>query len=141
MVFAPCRPRYANDLINLSDAFVGAWLPGSEGKGVADVLFAGVDGKPAHDFSGTLSFAWPAVACPGPRAEGPDGAAPLFALGHGLSYATPGDVAHLPVDHAESCGESTHLTLFNLTSASTLHLHVATAPPAHPVRPPPNPPP
>src|SRR3546814_18499677 len=96
MVFAPCRPRYANDLINLSDAFVGAWLPGSEGKGVADVLFAGVDGKPAHDFSGTLSFAWPGVACPGPRAEGPDGAAPLFALGYGLSYATPGDVAALP---------------------------------------------
>src|SRR3546814_7675359 len=105
MVFAPCRPRYANDLINLSDAFVGAWLPGSEGKGVADVLFAGVDGKPAHDFSGTLSFAWPGVACPGPRAEGPDGAAPLFALGYGLSYAQPGDVAQLPVDAAESCGE------------------------------------
>src|SRR3546814_2609176 len=61
------RPLYANDLINLSDAFVAGWLPGSEGKGVADVLFAGADGKPAHDFRGTLSFAWPGVACPGPR--------------------------------------------------------------------------
>src|SRR3546814_4428072 len=69
-VFVSGRPLYANDLINLSDAFVAAWLPGSEGKGMADVLFAGVDGKPAHDFSGTLSFAWPGVACPGPRAEG-----------------------------------------------------------------------
>src|SRR3546814_19713442 len=66
------RPLYANDLINLSDAFVAGWLPGSEGKGVADVLFAGADGKPAHDFRGTLSFAWPGVACPGPRAEGPE---------------------------------------------------------------------
>src|SRR3546814_8322194 len=108
MVFAPCRPRYANDLINLSDAFVGAWLPGSEGKGVADVLFAGVDGKPAHDFSGTLSFAWPGVACPGPRAEGPDGAAPLFALGYGLSYAKPGDVAQLPVDRKSTRLNSSH---------------------------------
>src|SRR3546814_17857456 len=56
------RPLYANDLINLSDAFVAGWLPGSEGKGVADVLFAGADGKPAHDFRGTLSFAWPGVS-------------------------------------------------------------------------------
>src|SRR3546814_7531257 len=63
------RPLYANDLINLSDAFVAGWLPGSEGKGVADVLFAGADGKPAHDFRGTLSFAWPGVACPGRSEE------------------------------------------------------------------------
>src|SRR3546814_5493979 len=53
----------------------------------------------------TLSFAWPGVACPGPRAEGPDGAAPLFALGYGLSYAKPGEVAQLPVDAAESRSE------------------------------------
>ncbi|MGI9132386.1 MAG: glycoside hydrolase family 3 protein [Rhodoferax sp.] len=32
------RPVYANDLLNLADAFVVAWLPGTEGKGVADVL-------------------------------------------------------------------------------------------------------
>src|SRR3546814_863139 len=118
-VFVSGRPLYANDLINLSDAFVAAWLPGSEGKGVADVLFAGDDGKPLHDFRGTLSFAWPGVACPGPRAEGPDGAAPLFALGYGLSYAKPGEVAQLPVDAAESCGEVTALPIFNLTDAPT----------------------
>ena len=35
------RPLYANDLLNLSNAFVAAWLPGTEGKGVADVLVAG----------------------------------------------------------------------------------------------------
>src|SRR3546814_20262840 len=46
-VFVSGRPLYANDLINLSDAFVAAWLPGSEGKGVADVLFAGEIGR-AH---------------------------------------------------------------------------------------------
>ena len=34
------RPLYVNDLMNLSDAFVAAWLPGTEGKGVADVLIA-----------------------------------------------------------------------------------------------------
>src|SRR3546814_1836890 len=75
----------------------------------------------------SLSFAWPGVACPGPRAEGPDGAAPLFALGHGLSYAKPGDVAQLPVDKTQSCGEVTALPIFNLTDAPTFALNVATA--------------
>jgi beta-glucosidase len=38
------RPLYTNDLMNLSDSFVAAWLPGTEGKGVADVLASkGVD--------------------------------------------------------------------------------------------------
>jgi beta-glucosidase len=42
-----------------SDAFVAAWLPGSEGAGVADVLF----GDAA--FTGRLSFAWPSLVGPG----------------------------------------------------------------------------
>src|SRR3546814_18472389 len=33
------RPVYANDLINRSDAFIAAWLPGTEAAGIADVLF------------------------------------------------------------------------------------------------------
>jgi beta-glucosidase len=123
-VFLSGRPLYANDLINLSDAFVAAWLPGTEGKGVADVLFADAAGKPAHDFRGTLSFPWPGVACPGPRAAGPNGAAPLFALGYGLSYASPKAVAQLPVDKAESCGEATALPIFNLADAPMFALHV-----------------
>ncbi len=118
------RPIYANDLINLSDAFVAAWLPGTEGKGVADVLFAGADGKPAHDFSGTLSFSWPGVACPGPRAADKDGAAPQFARGYGLSYAKPGTVAQLPLDTAQSCGEADTLPIFDRADAPGFALHV-----------------
>ena len=57
------RPIPANDLINRSDAFVAAWLPGTEGQGVADLLLAGVDGRPAFDFTGRLSFDWPAGDC------------------------------------------------------------------------------
>ena len=74
------RTLYSNDLLNLSDAFVAAWLPGTEGGGLADLLFRSADGRVAHDFSGRLSFAWPAVVCPG-RAK------PLFPLGYGLTYA------------------------------------------------------
>ena len=48
------RPRGVDDVIEISDAFVAAWLPGSEGGGVADVL---IDND--HSFVGTLPFDWP----------------------------------------------------------------------------------
>ena len=118
------RPVYANDLINLSDAFVAAWLPGTEGKGVADVLFAGADGKPAQDFSGRLSFSWPGVACPGPRAAGKDGGKPQFERGYGLAYTQSATVAPLPLDQAESCGEAGTLPIFDRADAPTFALHV-----------------
>jgi beta-glucosidase len=81
------RPLYANDLMNLSDAFVAAWLPGTEGKGVADVLFRDARGAIAYDFHGTLAFRWPRTPCQSAFATG-DGE-PLFALGYGLKYTNP----------------------------------------------------
>lgn len=81
------RPLYANELINLSDAFVAAWLPGTEGKGVADVLFRTANGAIAHDFRGTLAFAWPHAPCQTSFAAGDGG--PQFARGYGLTYANP----------------------------------------------------
>lgn len=83
------RTVYANDLINRSDAFVAAWLPGTEGKGVTDVLFG------AKDFKGTLSFDWPSAGCPDQ--------APQFALGYGLSYVKAGVVGALPVAEPVEC--------------------------------------
>lgn len=83
------RPAYANDLINLSDAFVAAFLPGTEGGGLADLLVGG-----AHDFTGRLSFAWPGSACS--TGEGA-GDVIQFARGYGLSYARPATVGRLPL--------------------------------------------
>lgn len=77
------RPLEVNELLNLSDAFVAAWLPGTEGGGVADLLLRSADGRIAHDFRGRLPFAWPRSACPAPGGR----AAPLFARGHGLRVA------------------------------------------------------
>jgi beta-glucosidase len=57
------RPVAANDLINRSDAFVAAWLPGTEGLGLTDMLLARANGRPAYDFTGRLSFDWPAGDC------------------------------------------------------------------------------
>ncbi|MBR0552531.1 exo 1,3/1,4-beta-D-glucan glucohydrolase [Sphingomonadaceae bacterium LXI357] len=73
------RPLFMNPVLNTADAFVTAWLPGSEGEGVADVLVAGKDGKVRYDFTGRLPAAWPATA----KAHGDV----LFPYGYGLSLA------------------------------------------------------
>jgi len=92
------RPLYVSEEINLSDAFIAAWLPGTEALGITDVLFKEFN----HDFTGRLSYSWPATKCgttvnapakhipnyevpaveQDPKAEH----APLFPLGYGLSY-------------------------------------------------------
>jgi len=97
-VFLSGRPLWVNPEINASDAFVAAWLPGSEGGGVADVLVAGKDGKPKRDFQGKLGFSWPKRADQGPLNRGQPGYDPQFAYGYGLSYAKPAKVAALPED-------------------------------------------
>jgi len=84
------RPVPVNDLLNRSDAFVAAWLPGTEGQGIADLLFAGADGRPAYDFTGRLSFDWPAGDCL------PQQGGFQFARGYGLSVAGAPRVGHLP---------------------------------------------
>ncbi len=58
-VFLTGRPLWVNREINASDAFVVAWLPGSEGGGVADVLVGSKKAEPIVDFTGTLPFPWP----------------------------------------------------------------------------------
>jgi beta-glucosidase len=94
-VFLSGRPLWVNAEINASDAFVAAWLPGSEGGGIADVLLRKADGSINHDFTGKLSFSWPATAAQSAVNRG-DGQTPLFAYGHGLTYADAGDVPSLP---------------------------------------------
>ena len=82
------RPAYANDLINLSDSFVAAFLPGTEADGLADLLLGG-----AHDFTGRLSFAWPGSACSTGETAGD---IVQFPRGYGLSYAGTKQVGRLP---------------------------------------------
>jgi beta-glucosidase len=82
-VFLSGRPLWVNDLLNLSDTFIAAWLPGTEGKGVSDLLVAG-KGAPPYEFTGKLSFSWPKTVCQTPLNVGDAGYAPLFAYGYGL---------------------------------------------------------
>ena len=97
-VFISGRPLWVNREINAADAFVAAWLPGSEGAGVADVLLRKPDGSVNHDFKGKLSFSWPRRADQYANNVGQEGYDPLFAYGFGLTYADKGDLAPLPED-------------------------------------------
>ena len=53
------RPMWVNAEMNASNAFVAAWLPGSEGRAIADVLLTDRLGQLQYDFTGKLSFSWP----------------------------------------------------------------------------------
>ena len=97
-VFFSGRPLYVNKELNRSDAFVAAWLPGTEGQGVADLL---VDGR--HSFSGRLSYSWPATPCQTPLNAGDDDYAPLFGLGYGLHSHQRSDIGQLPEETVTRC--------------------------------------
>jgi beta-glucosidase len=89
-IFLSGRPLWMNRELNVANAFIASWLPGSEGGGIADVL-TGV--RPA---TGQLSFSWP-DDCAGEPVNGPEGA--LFAYGYGRSLD---DTSALP-ELSEEC--------------------------------------
>ena len=71
------RPVIISDQLSKASAFVAAWLPGTEGAGITDVLFGG-------GFSGKLPVSWPKAVADEPLNNG-DGKSPLFPLGYGIT--------------------------------------------------------
>jgi beta-glucosidase len=109
-VFESGRPLFVNDLLNLSDVFIAAWLPGTEGRGVADLL---VRGKERFDFRGKLSFSWPKAACQAPLNAGDADYAPLFPLGYGLRMAQRSHLGQLDTSYPPAgCGVSDTYPVF-----------------------------
>jgi beta-glucosidase len=72
------RPQVLTDQLAEIDALVASWLPGSEGDGVADVLFG------ERPFTGRLSMTWPRTAAQVPINVGDANYQPLFPFGWGL---------------------------------------------------------
>ncbi|MGY5449612.1 glycoside hydrolase family 3 N-terminal domain-containing protein [Agarivorans sp. MS3-6] len=122
-VFYSGRPLYVNEELNHSDAFVAAWLPGTEAGGITDVLFA----HSGADFKGRLSYSWPMKKCsttinrhapnienyvtPSMEQDIEGEHKPLFPYGYGLAYASSDqqgvteDLDDLPLDTREfGCG-------------------------------------
>lgn len=96
-VFLTGRPLWVNPHLNASDAFVVAWLPGTEGGGVADVLVGTENGGPRNDFKGRLSFSWPSDGVGDPINDAADPGI-LFPYGFGLTYASSQELATLSED-------------------------------------------
>ena len=88
--------------------------PAAKGAGIADLLFRAADGSVPYDFSGRLSFSWPATAMP-VRFEDATGKVrgALFARGYGLSYAHPAHVALLSEEPRIPPERRAHDTLYH----------------------------
>jgi beta-glucosidase len=80
------RPMIIGESLASTDAFIAAWLPGTEGDGLAEVLFG--DYEP----SGRLTHTWPATMNQVPINLGDDNYTPLFAYKHGIQ-GFPGSMA------------------------------------------------
>ena len=80
MVLISGRPMILEPILDKCDAILAAWLPGSEGAGISDVLFG--------DYSPTakLSFSWPKSMKQIPINFGDTNYDPLYRFGHGLTF-------------------------------------------------------
>ncbi len=85
-VFLSGRPLWVNPELNASTAFVAAWLPGTEGGGVADVLFRDNEAQVHFDFTGKLSYSWPIDPSQVSLNRNDPNYEPLFPYGFGLTY-------------------------------------------------------
>lgn len=94
-LFLSGRPLWTNSEINASDAFIAAWLPGSEPAGLTDLIF---QTNPEYDFTGRLSFSWPKTATQVKLNAYHDDYDPLFKLGYGLSYESGVNLDELSVE-------------------------------------------
>ena len=95
------RPLWVNREMNASQAFVAAWLPGSEGGGIADVLLRAPDGEVQYEFLGRLPMPWPANDINPDDRELPVSTA-AFPIGYGLDSSSQVTVAAL---HEETLGQ------------------------------------
>ena len=89
-VFLSGRPLWARPQIEASNAFVAAWLPGTQAGGIADVLIGDTAGRARTDFSGQLTFIWPNAAEPDAAGASPAGAVEDLPIGYGLRYPSHG---------------------------------------------------
>jgi hypothetical protein len=94
IVLVSGRPLIITDPLSKCKAFVAAWLPGTEGQGVADVLFGD------YNFTGKLPCSWPRTISQVPVNVGDASYDPLFAYGFGLSYTTGGLTGDVNDDNA-----------------------------------------
>jgi beta-glucosidase len=90
------RPQLLTDQLGQIDSLVASWLPGSEGAGVADVLFG------RRPFTGRLSMTWPREAAQVPINVGDANYQPLYPFGWGLRTGGRGSTLDKARDRAQA---------------------------------------
>tara|TARA_B100000795_G_scaffold138809_1_gene103763 strand:- start:21940 stop:24399 length:2460 start_codon:yes stop_codon:yes gene_type:complete len=92
-IFLSGRPLEVNKQLNLSNAFVAAWLPGTAVEGIGDVIFT-KKGQINYDFKGKLSYSWPKYADQNPNFKDAN-YSPLFPYGYGLNYSSIKNIVNI----------------------------------------------
>ena len=122
-IFLTGRPLWVNAELNASNAFVAAWLPGTEGAGIADVIFKTSAGATNNDFTGKLSFSWPNSSDQLVLNRNDTDYDPLFAYGFGLTYQdTDTLVDNLDISNSSS-GQT--VTLFSVPGTIEAELYAS----------------
>jgi beta-glucosidase len=101
------RPLIIKSIVPYSDAIIAAWLPGTEGGGITDVLFG--DFNP----TGLLSHSWPAAMEDIPINFGDSVYKPLFEYGYGITDLSDSPVGSAPLFYSaavDSVGTRVHVT-------------------------------
>ena len=78
MIVLSGRPVLLDDVLPAADAVIEAWLPGTEGAGVADALLGDTP------FTGTTPYTWPATPGDAPRTGKGLCDGGVYPLGYGL---------------------------------------------------------
>jgi len=113
-VFITGRPLWVNPELNASDAFLVAWLPGTEGGGVADLIFSKPNGDIQFDFTGKLSFTWPANPRQTAINRYDENSVGLLPYGFGLSYGTSSSEENILSNNLSETIQSSSETLPDL---------------------------
>ena len=124
-IFISGRPMWVNPELNASDAFIAAWLPGTEGSAIADVILNAAEQKPNYDFVGKLSFSWPKTPTQHANRFDPE-YAPLLPYGFGLTYQDDnllGDDLNETVQTTEG-NQLSPMKLFSLTVQAPWELRI-----------------
>jgi len=131
-IFFSGRPAYVNKELNRSNAFIAAFLPGTEAGSIADLLFRDARGRIGRSFTGKLSYSWPAAGCQTPLNVGDTPYEPLFAYGFGLGYRNQVDLRTLDeTSPAIGCGQTggggtatEDLNIFARGNVDPYHLYI-----------------
>lgn len=103
------RPMIINSILPYSDAIIAAWLPGTEGNGIADVLYGD------HQPTGKLPHTWPETMEQIPINFVDPNYNPLFPYGYGITSLANNTTGSAPLYYGSNVGDSSTIITVNFT--------------------------